>query len=222
MGRHLASPVILRMGALLVIAWIVSQLARWSKIATEDGDRSARDSRGWTWFFLLLALAGSIPVMLSARIAGHYFVPSIALYALAFASLSVPAIAPLLDRFRARPTVRKLVGGFGILLFVAAFVIPLLGGSLEPRDVAWMSEYRALSSSVPRGETLGTCEAVRTDWGLHAYMQRFFEVGLDSDNAIRHRYYLKLTDRPCDTPSTCEVIATTARLALYQCPVGSR
>ena len=220
MAQHLAAPVIMRMSGLSALAWLISRLKRRPGSLLEGGPRTWSI---WTWFFLLVALAGSLPVALSARIAGHYFVPSIPLYALGLASLSLPWIGPALDRWRSRPIVRRVVGVLGVLFLVAAIVIPLLGGSLEPRDVAWMSEYRTLSSSIPRGATLGTCEAVREDWGLHAYMQRLFEVSLDPDRGPQqHRFYLQVTDRPCDPPPACESMAVTRRLALYECKVAQK
>jgi hypothetical protein len=212
MTRLWLAPVVLRMSMLFAAAWLSSRLGR----ATSTADHV--EPKQWTWFFLLLALAGSLPIAISARIAGHYFLPAIGLYALGFASASLPLIQPRLDGWRRRPAVARAVGSLGVALFVAAFVIPLLGRSLEPRDVAWVREYRALSAVMPRGVTLGTCDAVRSDWGLHAYMQRWFEVSLDPDRGTAaHRYYLQLTDRTCDSPTACESLGATTRMNLYEC-----
>ena len=101
-------------------------------------------------------------------------------------------------------------------LLVASAAVPLIWGPV-PRDVDWIAEYRTLSPSIPRGTTMGTCEAVRTNWGLHAYMQRLFKVSLDSEQGRRHRYYLQFPDRACDVPRACEPIASSNRLTLLEC-----
>ena len=209
--QHLGAPVVLRMSGLALVAWACGRV----------GQRDIPSSRRpgvWTWFFLVLALAGSLPIMVSARMSGHYFLPSIPFYALGFASLCAPWLGPAIDRWGRSRRITAVVVALGLLFLAGSVVIPLAGRSLEPRDVAWMREYRSVSPSVPRGAILATCEAVRTDWGLHAYMQRLFEVSLDPDRGNeRHRYYLQLTDRDCRAPQACTLIATTERMALYDC-----
>ena len=205
LARHLGGGVIVRMGALVALPWL------WSSVR-KSRDRSRPSA--WSWFFVALALAGSLPVAFSARITGHYFVPSLPIYALAFASLVLPVIRPTLDRCWHR--LATVAGSLGVALLVASAAVPLIWGPV-PRDVDWIAEYRTLSPSIPRGTTMGTCEAVRTNWGLHAYMQRLFKVSLDPEQGRRHRYYLQFTDRACDVPRACEPITSSNRLTLLEC-----
>lgn len=211
LARHLSGGVLMRMTALLALAGFCS----WFR--SEASDRGGSRPTAWSWFFLALALAGSLPVALSTRIMGHYFVPSIPLYALGFASLSLPLIQPACDRWRGGKSVTRFIGSLGVLLLIGSVAVPAFGGALERRDVDWITEFRRLSSSLPRGATLGTCEAVTADWGLHAYMMRFFRVSLDPESGREHRYYLQLTDRQCDAPPACRSIAVTERFVLRDC-----
>ncbi|HET7239199.1 MAG TPA: glycosyltransferase family 39 protein, partial [Terrimicrobiaceae bacterium] len=220
LGRHLTG-IVVRMSIPLVLAFLWSTIRK-REIYRHDGPETAS---AWTWIFMALALAGSLPVAVSARVAGHYLVPSIPLFALAFASLSVWVFGSALTRWRGRPAVQRLVGLFGALLLAGSAAVPLLGGAIErPRDVGWIREYHAMSPVLPRGSTIGTCPMVRSDWGLHAYMQRFFEVSLDPEPGHAHRYFLKLTDRACEVPSVCGPIALarTDRLVLLECQSGVR
>ena len=109
-----------------------------------------------------------------------------------------------------------MVGSLGVALLVASVAVPLTWGPV-PRDVDWIAEYRTLSPAIPRSTTMGTCEAVRTNWGLHAYMQRLFKVSLDSEQGRRHRHYLQFTGRACNVPPACEPIASSKRLSLLEC-----
>ena len=109
---------------------------------------------------MALALAGSVPVAVSARVTGHYLVPSLPIYALAFASLVLPVIRPTLDHSWHR--LATVAGALGVVLLVASAAVPLIWGPV-PRDVDWIAEHRTLSPAIPRGATLGTCEAVRTN-----------------------------------------------------------
>jgi 4-amino-4-deoxy-L-arabinose transferase-like glycosyltransferase len=209
--RHLNGGVLMRMGALVAIGAVSAWLRDPARA------RAASWPNHWSWFFLLLALAGSLPVAISARIMGHYLVPSMPMYALAFAGVSLPWLGPALDHARNQGWVTKVAGALGALLLVTAVTLPALGGDFERRDADWMREYQRVSASMPRRATLATCEGVREDWALHAYMMRFFAVSLDPGAAASHDYYLQLTDRPCGAPAACRSITATDRLVLWDC-----
>jgi 4-amino-4-deoxy-L-arabinose transferase-like glycosyltransferase len=211
LARHLSGGVIIRMGVPLALAWLYARLRQ---RPSEGGEAVLYR---WGWFFLILALAGSVPVAISARIAGHYLVPSIPLFSLGAASVSLALLEPALDQWRQRTSVRTVAASLGAVLIAGSVAWPAFGGSFERRDADWIREYRSLSSSVPRGVTMGTCEAVRADWRLHAYMQRFFVVALDPELEHRHRYFLQLTDRDCAPPPACRSVAATQRLVMLDC-----
>jgi len=211
LARHLSNGVVVRMGGLVALAWLCARLGH------RPGKRSEPVLRGWGWFFLALALAGSVPVALSARIMGHYLVPSIPLFALGAASVMLVLLRPALDRWIRQTSVRAVAACLGMVLLVSSVAWPMFGATLEPRDADWIREYRSVSPSMPRGVTMGTCEAARVDWRLHAYVQRFFSVSLDPEPGHRHRYFLRLGDRDCPAPPGCRSVAATDRLAVLDC-----
>ena len=209
LSRHLGGGIFLRMGGLLLLAWL-------GRSRSHPSPRGEAE-RQWVIFFWGVALSASLPLAISARVSGHYLVPAIPLFALAFAGMALPAIRTRFDAWRRHAAVRRTFGAVGGVLLVAAVVIPVSGGAMERRDAVWVSEYRSLASAVPRGQTIGTCEAVRMEWGVHAYMQRFFRISLDAGPGTPRRYFLRFTDRPCDAPPACRQIAATDRLALLEC-----
>ena len=225
--HHLNGAVGIRMGGLVVLGWLYSRVTRQANARREAGLPSAADGgapdsehgedRSWTWFFLLLALAGSVPVAVSARIMGSYLVPSLPMYALGFAGLFLRFARPGLERLRTGPTARLVAQSLGLLLLAGSVAVPLLRGPLEPRDRDQMAEYRELAPSMPRGVTMSTCAAARDEWGLHAYLQRFFRVSLDADATRRHRFFLQLKDRDCSVPPACRLEASTRHWALVDC-----
>jgi hypothetical protein len=179
--------------------------------------RDKQPAERWRWagVFLLLALAGSLPVILSTKIAGHYLVPSIPFYALGCATLSLPLVEPLYRRYSDRRWATTGMAAAGVVLILLALVVPLLPVRIEPRDVQWIAEYEQVGAHFTPRTTISSCPAVSGDWGLHAYMQRFFRVSVDTER--RHPYYLQLTDRDCDTRPGCSVVTRTTRLVLFDC-----
>jgi 4-amino-4-deoxy-L-arabinose transferase-like glycosyltransferase len=209
--KHLAGGVLLRMAAVTGLVTLYGWVAGVGR--TEPISRQ----NPWTWFFLALALCASLPIAISPRVVGHYLVPSVPLYALACAGLALSVVAPALERVRSGAWGIRAVGALGLGLLATAVAIPLLGGALEKRDSDWMAEYRALAPFIGPGTTIGSCHAMRQEWGLHAYMQRFFSVSLDTEHGPTERQFLQLREQPCDAPSNCESVVVTRRLALLAC-----
>ncbi len=210
LARHLGGGVIMRMLALLTVVWIIARF--------RASPRAPGKVNPWTWFFLALAFCGSVPVIVSSKIAGHYLVPSIPLFALGFAGLTASLFGmPAPQGPPGGRVLSRVAGVVGALLLLAAAALPILGATLERRDADWMVEYRSLAPFIQRGTTIRTCAAAGTEWGLHAYMQRFYEVSLDNQPNER-RYFLQLTTRDCEAPATCARRVSTNRLALLECP----
>lgn len=208
--RHLSGGIILRMGGLLALIWTAS---RFSPRRHDQGQRTM-----WPVFFLLLAVAASLPVALSSRITGHYLVPSIPLYALGFASLAALLAGPALDRWAGRTLVLRFTTALGAVLLIAALAAPAAGVSFErPRDAAWIAEYYALAPFLEPRTVVATCAAAEKDWGAHAYLQRFFKISLEARGTVGRRQFLQFTDRPCDQPEGCSVAVSSQRLRLLTC-----
>jgi 4-amino-4-deoxy-L-arabinose transferase-like glycosyltransferase len=207
LARHLAGGIFLRMGAMAGLIWLAGRRLR-SSAQTSEQSR-------WTAFFFLMALAASVPVLASTKIAGHYLIPSIPLFALGFAGLARPWAAALQERY-IRTRAANALAPAGIAFLVAAAVLPLLPIAIEPRDVRWIAEFRAVGAALPRGSTIATCHAAGGEWGAQAYMQRLFRVSLDIESD-RYPYFLQFKDRECAAPARCQPAIGTERLTLLAC-----
>jgi 4-amino-4-deoxy-L-arabinose transferase-like glycosyltransferase len=208
LARHLAGGIFLRMVAMTGLIWLLARRERAVPRTT--------DHQRWTVFFLLMALAASLPVLASTKIAGHYLIPSIPLFALGFAGLSRPWVAALQARYLETRAASALAPA-GLALIAAAAVLPFLPIAIEPRDVRWIAEFRTVGAALPRGNTIATCHAAGGDWGAQAYMQRLFRVSLDIESD-RYPFYLQFKDRECLAPARCHPVTSTDRLALLACP----
>jgi 4-amino-4-deoxy-L-arabinose transferase-like glycosyltransferase len=210
LAYHLAGGVFLRMGAMLGLVWLTATLL------IARGARRGGDEVQWTRFFFLIALTASIPVLVSTKIVGHYLVPSIPLFALGFAGAARRWVAAMQQRYEGARVITTAIGSVGAALLLIAIVLPFLPIPIEPRDVRWIAEYRVIGAVLPRGSVIGTCSGAATDWGLHAYMQRFFNVSLDP-RSDEYAYYLQLKDRACGAPTRCRPRTESERLTLYEC-----
>jgi 4-amino-4-deoxy-L-arabinose transferase-like glycosyltransferase len=200
--KELAQGVVLPLAA---VSAVILLLAR--------GFVAPASQRRWTVAFLVLGLAGTLPILASAKQAGHYLVPAVPLYACAAAALLAPTAVVAANRASARAidVTTALIAAAAII----AAVLPAAG-----RDRRRMAELDLLAPSVPRGATIGICPDANSDWGLHAWFQRRFLVSLDAAGGGRRTWFLASPEVPriCIPPSCQPVSGASRGLLLLKCP----
>jgi 4-amino-4-deoxy-L-arabinose transferase-like glycosyltransferase len=204
--KHLVMGVVMRM---LVIGAVCRAVGR----PGEAG--SIRTSPAWA--LLAVGLAASLPVAVSPKMAGNYFLPSIPLFALGCASLMLGSVQSIVAKTArpARGVLLFLAGG----LLAASVVVPIAYGPIEPRDTELMRNFDVVGAVMPRAVTIGTCKELDGDWGLHTYASRFFRVSLDPRGIPVNGWFLT-SDDACRAPPACSRAAAGTRLALYRCEPG--
>jgi 4-amino-4-deoxy-L-arabinose transferase-like glycosyltransferase len=207
--RFLGLGILLRMSILAAVLWVIGR--RLSTAITGPA--------GATWSFLALGLCASVPLAISPKLSGHYFLPSVPMFALGFASLVHESVRESMAWLAERTTdrMRRAVGVFAIVLVLAVTIGPLTQPRLRRRDGPLLGEIAAISSALPYGQTIGVCtDAEPTDWQLEAYMNRFHHVTLDRHAGPANGWWLRAA-RACVVPPSCSVAAHGDALALYRC-----
>jgi len=204
-ARHLAGGIIGRLGVMVGIVWMCRR-------------RDATGAVPWRAVLCLLsiALAASAPLAFSPKIAGHYMVPSVPFFALASAAIALPAV-------RSRRGIvagtwgRRLPVLLGGILLALTVAVPLVHGTLEPRDLDMIASMDAIGREVPRGAVLGTCASAAQEWGLFAYTQRLLRVSIDPGDRPVAGWFLQPSSPACAPPPTCRRVAGGDRAVLYRC-----
>ena len=136
--------------------------------------------------FLLIAIAASIPIIVSLKQRKFYLIPSIPFYVLAISFLVVPFIKASLDMLSdATLTGIKRIS-LVTLVVVILFSINRFGKF--SRDKEELTDIYTISQELPAGTILSTTKDLSKDWSLVAYMSRVGYLSLDCDN--EHTYYL--------------------------------
>jgi 4-amino-4-deoxy-L-arabinose transferase-like glycosyltransferase len=169
-----------------------------SRKTKKQGEQAIQgfNSQKISLLFLLLGLAATLPLILSARQSGMYIIPGLPMFALAAGYFHLPS----LHRWLVEPSektarfLKKLktwsVAGFFILLGYVLFLFGKPG-----REKALLGDLPYLQQALPKGEKIAVCEKLMTDLHAHAYLQRFHHLELTGDlSACRYA----LTDQICD------------------------
>ncbi|KAB2815080.1 ArnT family glycosyltransferase [Phaeocystidibacter marisrubri] len=123
---------------------------------------------------LFMGLAGSVPFMLTTYQYGHYLVPVIPFFALAFASMLRPIIEKTTSKWR-RNVVLQISGwvligvGIGISVYTAGKV---------GRDSDQLHDVRILRDNLESGTILETDAATNSYWSFKAYLERYAHIRL--------------------------------------------
>lgn len=174
--------------------------------------RPSREHAVWATSLLLVALAGTLPILASTKQAGHYLVPALPLYAIAAAGLLASTVAVAVERTRA-----SAIGGLSALLVVVTLVAAFSPG--VGRDRRRMATLDAIDGAIPRGATLGICPESNGDWGLHAWFERRFDVSLDARGGQQREWFLQAAGNPSQcVPPTCQPVTDRTReLIVLKC-----
>jgi hypothetical protein len=210
-GSSFAIVIELLQGVCLPIAIVTGILAFLARgwVAPREQDRQLAIA------FTVVALSGTLPILISPKQTGHYLMPAVPFYAIAAAAFVAETAAAVQRRLSASGRARALQV-LTALIAVGA-VIGIWVPAVE-RDPVRLADLDRLAESAPRGQTVGLCPAANSDWLLHAWMQRRFTISLDASAPAAHEWFLLSTTRGPDCPPpSCVGISQPARLTLMRC-----
>ncbi len=149
----------------------------------------------WFWFFLLMGLSGSLPIMLTMVQKGFYFMPSLGFYALAFSALFLGFFRSC--RLNIQQFSYKLFRGFAFFLAAGSVVFVISSAGKFSRDEDVLKEVHELVSLMEQQRTINVDMEVYCTWNYQFYLQRYHRVYLDPTKT--YRKFILVKD-PSKTP----------------------
>jgi 4-amino-4-deoxy-L-arabinose transferase-like glycosyltransferase len=166
---------------------------------------AAPELRGAFQFFGWMALAASLPIMISPKQTAYYTAPSWPFYALALAALSCDAVHGLIEQASARKAYETWLvwlrrGAIGALA-ASILSLPLLSGRYL-RDRELLENVERIGHVVGPHGTIEIGPSLERRWDLHAALFRWHYITVTSD--CEHAEFR------LDTPQTMEADRETA------------
>jgi len=140
--------------------------------------------------FLLIALSGTLPLMLTLKQSGFYMVTAMPCYAIGFAIIFAPSLSTLIDQIKVNSKKLKIFTTVTWLMLAVSIVFSLITIIYIPkRDKEMLHDVYCTGEIITNGNIIGIPEETHSEWSLHAYYSRYFYISLDA-SSIRHKYFL--------------------------------
>ena len=141
------------------------------------------------WFFLV-ALSGTLPLMLTLEQSGFYFVPALPYFAMGFATLLSPFVSKLIEQINTGSMKFKLYRSSTWLILAVAVVFSLFTIIYIPkRDNQMLHDVSCTGTVITKGSVIGIPAELESEWSLLTYFSRYYFISLDASSA-RHKYFL--------------------------------
>jgi len=141
------------------------------------------------WFYLLVALCGSLPIMLSPKQLMWYGFPSFPFYALAVAACFEKPFARLEEALTLTGKRLTIVWFVASLVLVGAIFWMIEEKGLVRKQADFHKDFSIQSVDLPERQVMSVYPAgLERDWALVANMQRQFKASLS--DSIGHEYLL--------------------------------
>lgn len=144
---------------------------------------AAKEGTRWFWFFLLMGLSGSLPIMLTMVQKGFYFMPALAFYALAFAILILGFFRT--GRINVQNRLYRSFKWFSYLLALGSIVFCCYSAGRFSRDEAMLKEVDVLGKMMAKERTINVDMTVYCTWNYQFYLQRYYRIYLDPTPTYR-------------------------------------
>jgi len=167
----------------------------------------------WAFVFLLLGIAGSLPMMLTRIQKGFYLVPAMPFFALGLALIIVCFVRfPVLSSI-GRKQLHLLQWSIIILLSVA-ILYQAKDLPTPNRDADLLHDLKALSPHFAEAEIIYSPNAMWNNWPMQCYLMRYYNKHMDE--GFRGSLVIVDSHLPLDIPSDYDLIqAPTKRYQLY-------
>ncbi len=139
--------------------------------------------------FILLGLAGVLPVMISMKQSGIYILTAFPFFAIGAGILLYPLTAFLLDTINYQSKKFLLFKFTGYGFFFIGVLLCLYFANHIGRDKTKIQDTHLILSKISYGSTVNVVPDLWWDWSLQGYFGRFKNVSLDS-NLFNKREYL--------------------------------
>lgn len=176
--------------AIAIVLMLVFLFVGWLRHPSIDRVQQNR----YAWFYVLIALCASAPVILAQRQGSSYVMQSMPFYLLALAQFITPGFMRLIEKLdAARPLVRTVLNSIGLLLVVFCVLWLSMSIGKVKRDQSIITAVNAMGHFTGKAVSIQTSpeDFIRLvkaqEYGYAMYFERLYRIELTT---TKQAYYL--------------------------------
>ena len=173
---------------LIVPLLIVAIILIMSKIVNKDTHKVFEfpPDKAWFFIFLVLGLAGVLPIMVSVKQRDFYMLAALPFFALACGHFTLSMVNMMLLEIKPKAKKWMLFGASGVLLLGIVLNVCHIGK--YGRDEAFLVEMKKALTEIPENEVIEINSEDFTQWSWHAYFMRYGKVSLDNQEPHKYKF----------------------------------
>ncbi len=158
--------------------------------------KSRRFPAGWesskklVLFFLLVALTGILPLLVTLEQRGFYLVTALPYVALAFTLLVAPQAELLETRALQRRKLSAGLGVFGLVLLAGAVAATFFMAGKPRRDEANLHDLPLIAAQTGERATLSASNVICSDWPFLCYAMRNHGLSFNNQQLVQYKWLL--------------------------------
>jgi hypothetical protein len=140
--------------------------------------------------FFLIALSGTLPLLLTIEQSGYYLVTVMPYYAMGFSIYFSPFFSRYTEQVNMQSKLFKRWRIAVSLILICSVSFSIANMFAGPkRDVEKLHDVFYTGEIIQEGNTIGVSSNMFSDWSLQSYYNRYFYISLDTV-ATQHKYIL--------------------------------
>ncbi|MGB3078860.1 MAG: hypothetical protein WBB31_07300, partial [Saprospiraceae bacterium] len=147
------------------------------------------------YFFILIGLSASLPLMVTLEQRVFYLTTSIPYFAIALALIALPSIEHFIMKMSNinRKVINKVLITFILILII---LIPL-NSSKPKREGDLIADLSVIKKTIPENTAVSIPSVLNDHWAYHAYFMRYCRISLDD----KHRQKYFISEREMNAPA---------------------
>jgi hypothetical protein len=189
---------------LIFIAWLFTRNNTSEKIT----DRKA------IYFFMLIGLSASLPLMVTLEQRVFYLTTSLPYFAIALALIALPTVKHVIMMLS--NINRKVINNVLITLILILIILIPINSSKPKREADLIADLSVIKKTIPENSAISIPSELNDHWAYHAYFMRYCRISLDDKN--RKKYFLSEREMNAPADSCYEIMnLPLKKFKLYEC-----
>ena len=144
----------------------------------------------WATIFLLVGLAGVLPIMISLKQRGFYIFTTFPLFSIAIALIVKQPVSALLNQIANKTKFIFYSRVTSVTLLIAGVSICYITKDKFGRDEELLSDVAFIKKIVPPNTNICINRNLFENWLLHGYLHRYAGISLDTNIVSSCQYFL--------------------------------